>query len=61
MQHHQRRLVKELAQWLDYADWSDAERCVRWRFEMPQAQTIPLPTSYTATFPSRWSPGAGPM
>ena len=26
------------------------------RFEMPQASTLPLPTSYGATFPSRWSP-----
>jgi len=26
------------------------------RFEMPQPATIPLPTSYTHTFPSRWVP-----
>ena len=25
------------------------------RFEMPQASTLPLPASYGATFPSRWS------
>jgi DNA mismatch repair protein MutL len=34
------------------------------RFEMAQPSTIPLPTSYTATFPSRWVPapasGSGP-
>jgi hypothetical protein len=30
----------ELTAWMDYADWSDAERCVRWRFEMPQAHDL---------------------
>jgi DNA mismatch repair protein MutL len=31
------------------------------RFEMPYPSTMPLPAGYSATFPSRWSPGAGPI
>lgn len=30
----------ELTSWIDYADWSDAEHCVRWRFEMPQTHDL---------------------